>query len=120
MALLERHAEQDRVMLLRISAGALNVLQQTSLPAGGACCYADEIGTLSRSAARRGRELRSLARAERDLGSEPLGMLLEAKAADSDKDARLLENLASYLARPDFPFSAPVGETARGQANPVG
>ena len=95
-------------MLRRISAGALDVLQQTSLPVVGGCCDAEGIDTLARAAARRAQELQSLARSERDVGSEPLAMLLEAMAAGSDKDSRLLENLASYLEHQDVASSAPV------------
>src|SRR5215471_12697016 len=61
LTLLARDREQDRAMLRRISAGALDVLQQTSLPAVGGCCDAEGIDTLARAAARRAQELQSLA-----------------------------------------------------------
>jgi hypothetical protein len=104
LALLARDAEQDRTMVQRMLAGALDVFnwnsssarhgQQAAIDGQDAI---NQIEALARTALSRAQRLRHLARSERDVEHAPRAMLLDAMAFDSEKHARLLADLGGYL-----------------------
>jgi hypothetical protein len=95
LGLLERETNEDRSLLRRIAAGALDAL---SAPASARCGSEHELAqleALSRSARACAAELRDIECQERDAGDNTICLLLDALANDSDRHAHLLDLLAA-------------------------
>ena len=93
LGLLARETEEDRALLRRLVAGALDALSAPAAPASGH--ELTELEALSRAAHACADELRELQRRERDAGESTICLLLDALANDSERHAHLLDLLAA-------------------------
>ena len=101
LGLLAHDVEQDRTLLQRIVAGALDALTppcpQAARHTTGSADAVREIQALKHASRMRAQQLSDLACSERGLDRAPLAMLLDAMASNADKHALLLEELGGYL-----------------------
>lgn len=119
LALVARDTEQDRALLQRIVAGALDVLCCRTFSVRDCEEAVSEISVLSRTAATRARQLRELASSERSLDHSPRSLLLEVMAGHCENDARVLEALARHLGRHDCELPTAKSGPTNGKAYPV-